>query len=912
MNTKTKTANIDAMRQRNSAGENIRRLVDITIAEPDVKVKRDRNQPLPLIGSVEHFYNSHALDKKTTEQLKEILPDLDYAKLMLVSSIISPLDMLSTDVTFGIKDSSLPLPLVEAANNTLMEHFKSHYKIADIVHEAIGEALFDYGAYPLLIVPDTALDDIILNSQKKISRSTEAMYLNTSDLQRQLQPLGLVKPRLPTQQSAESIERFTMAFESYYGGGISSVKEMGEGEVKGLASVMDGITITDNINELKFKPLQYENGIDNINASFEAQIAKLSNESYGIGEYPRTVQRTDKVKKSPLDEKLSKPVAFDERDVVSLKPADQYGKKLKGEPMVLKVPPSAIINVLVPGTTNKFIGHYIIIDAATGYFVDPWNHDVDELLLSDRGPSQMNGEQGTIINAHRNIFGYDNRGRDRAQLRQAINLTYTEVLEDELKNAVANGAFDNNVEINLKDRIGQLMLARALKGQKTKFLFVPTSQMTYMHYELDGEGVGRSLMAKTKLQGSIRAVLMLASIMANVRKAVDVRDVTITIEDEDPDPKATLDDVVDLMIRSKSNDAPIGDTSWTSIMENFSRAGINIQTKGGNWPQIDIEKGQSQLNINAEVSKELLDDQKRQHYQGLYLPAEAADATGEVKFAQIAIQDNLLFAKRIMYLQDISVFHISDHTHKYVKSNGPLMEKLDASIREALKGLKKPAKKELASMLTSRGYDGVDENDEFGDSEALVGIVRNMLVTAFQLQLPSPQISKHEMLQKDMELYEASVDRWLDFYIGKDHLLLTDASREKIKQEFDFGDEETPTVERVRSLLKQRIMRQWMMDNSVGLEMINIFNPQEDDKEAAISSIIQHSDALKKLLTELKIIPEPEEEEDYSSGEVEEGMGEDTFEEEEVEEEGEGEGEDEDTTPEEKEKDIPEEPELEG
>ena len=121
---------------------------------------------------------------KNNESVLELFPDIELAIQIIVSSIISPNDMLSTNSIYVSPNIKLPPDVTNALTDTIKKHINVNYNLDDNLYDIVKETMFTKGATAFAIIPEASLDDVInpdYNGQISIE-SINNHYTKTSIL----------------------------------------------------------------------------------------------------------------------------------------------------------------------------------------------------------------------------------------------------------------------------------------------------------------------------------------------------------------------------------------------------------------------------------------------------------------------------------------------------------------------------------------------------------------------------------------------------------------------------------------------------------------------------------------------------------------------------------------------------------
>ena len=177
----------------------------------------------PNMGYIQSISEDTGLSVGEARGLLDALPDLELSKQIIVSSILSPNDMLSTDLIYGC-GTDIFGDTTQLLIAIIKDYFDEVYKIKKQLPEMIGKAIFTDGCYPMAIFPETAIDTAI-NSNLRISG--ESAKLMSEQMERPLGILGnpdnpkerVLNPRgrLSVVNSFESIHRKREDFNNVVG-----------------------------------------------------------------------------------------------------------------------------------------------------------------------------------------------------------------------------------------------------------------------------------------------------------------------------------------------------------------------------------------------------------------------------------------------------------------------------------------------------------------------------------------------------------------------------------------------------------------------------------------------------------------------------------------------------------------------
>ena len=121
---------------------------------------------------------------KNNDSILELFPDIELAIQIIVSSIISPNDMMSTNSVYYGPNIKLPPDVVSTLTETIKKHINLNYNLDGELYNLVKETMFTKGATAYAIIPEASLDDIInpdYNGQISME-SIENFYSKTNIL----------------------------------------------------------------------------------------------------------------------------------------------------------------------------------------------------------------------------------------------------------------------------------------------------------------------------------------------------------------------------------------------------------------------------------------------------------------------------------------------------------------------------------------------------------------------------------------------------------------------------------------------------------------------------------------------------------------------------------------------------------
>ena len=682
--------------------------------------RRRLQDVLPKMGDLK------ALMDRVTERISdnrgmmELLPDLILAKRILVSSILSPKDLVAVQLRLHSDEGELDDEVRSEVLDYIEEHFRTTFPLEERLTKILEDCLFETGSYALAVIPETTLESLV--AQGKIGGMESFNQYVRSDTAH-LKSVGIIRAN----------------------------KEIGN------------LTITDNLSALKLNTVRRQLLTQSIRS-------KVSMEAY---------------RHAP---------------VVKLTPK-QGGTKETRNPLVMKVPSEAIIPVHVPGDPRDHLGYYLAVNE-NGMPVSMTSDSESGISrLRERIMEASNNQAlGGLIQATGLSLGTTkgNKVDPDTFIDQYINY-----IEKELTDQLKDGVYGEEVEVSRPEEVYRLMLGRVLAQKRTRIVYIPKELMTYFAFNYDEYGLGISLLEKTRVFGSLRAVLLFAEVMAGVKNSVGRTRLNVTLDEDDPDPQATLEAVLHQYANLQVNQLPIGILNPSDIVRSLQKAAVDINVDGGEaFPNTNTEI-EDRERQRAVPDSQLSETLRRMQYSGLGIPPEIVDSTMEGELATVVVSRNLMFAKQVMDYQRWFETQLKGFIQTYVWSSGELLTKIRDSVKAK------------------------------GDTDVVVA----EFIEGLNVSLPSPDLAKIGSQFEAFSEYSDAIDRVVEAYITEDMIA-----------ELLDGDVNSRALDSMRVSVASTLKRDWMRRQNLFVEVDEFFN-DEDNKPS--KRITDHTTFMVKALGDI-------------------------------------------------------------
>lgn len=721
---------------------------------------------------------------RSSENIMELFPDIELSAQILISSILSPKDMINTDIVYRLKDTILPPDLTMQLIDCLQRDMSQYYEFDRKLPEILREALFVSGAYVKVVIPESSVDAIINN---RLSVSTEAV---SSMLERS--NIGILGPSFNYTQDktpiiglegyrknrAKKINQYVSHLQ--FSESVSAL-ESAESEFSKL------IEVTDNYEYLK-KPRVMESLASN---SISGLISSITLESF----------TTDKISDRELMNRVFKRVENKETPIVMVKTREDTNRGPIGRPLEIKIPTEACIPIYVPGEPRKHVGYFIILDEEGNpitytQVMNGLSHMTGALNGSD------NAKVTSILTqkAYNNLIGTRN-----FQNIDDYTRAYKTIVEADLVRRLKNGIYGKKLVIGGTNEIYQMMLSRTLSGQYTRLLYIPSDLTTYFALDYHPDGTGKSLMDNLKVLTSLRAILLFAKVMATAKNSIALTHVNLTLDPDDPDPVKTMEIAVNEVIKVRQQYFPLGINTPMDLVDWVQRAGLEFSFEGHPGipsTKLDFETKNFQHQVPDNELDELL---RKQTIMALGLSPETVDNGFSSEFATTVLANNILLSKRVSQIQERLIDHMSDYARKIIMNDFELRSELLDHI-----------KADMESVEKFLDQDELQLKNE--DETKFINYMIDKFASFVEVALPKPDITSIENQSTAFDQYSEAVDKCLEYWVSSSFM-----SSELVGEVSQY-------VDAVKVAFKAYLMRQWMSQNNFLPEIGDIVASDSEDK----------------------------------------------------------------------------------
>ena len=725
---------------------------------------------------------------KNNDDIMQLFPDIEVCIRIVVSSILSPNDMTGNNITYNPPDIRLPSNVKQTLISTIQDYIETNYHLEEKLYNICRETLFTKGAYVEAIIPEASVDDAINGWVNKNKVSVENFVGGLSNSPFNF--LGLGKPNI----------KKTINYTTLMNGNPTT--QTGTIDLEVTQEDIN-IDITDNYKIL------------NLSRMAPDIISKNNRANLGLDfNTAKEEAELDSIFKINDSSKLMETVNISVRNDAS--------RKSIGKPMVMTLPADSVIPVHVTNEPSKHLGYYVILDN-NGIPLTVSN-ELDKLMNEDayRYNSSEGSTQFNLIRKAKNSLV--NLTKKDVRLDNLEEL-YNQIVEKMIRDKLKQGTLGELADINVNADIYKCMFLRAMKAQKTRILFLPSDLVVYYAFEYRDNGTGKSLLEKANILFSVRAILLFTRMMAMLKNSVTITKVDVKLDDDDPDPEATMSSVISNAMKTRQTQLPFGISNVDDLVEWSHGVGFRYNFKSPGLPDMDISY--TDENTSKVVPDDQLDENIRKFiYMSFGLTPEMVDAAYQVDYATTLVSHNLLFAKYVRQKQQTLLPLIRKHIRTFIYNDMELRELLKQNIRDNMKDIRANIKDEVKNELL--------DTERFNEN-TITNYIISKFANELEVYLAEPEVHEADALQKALDVYVQNLDKYLDAIMSDQAVI------EK------FSGKLNMSMNDIKAVAKTMFIKKWMSENNY-LPEVNEFFTKDIDGKPLFNALEEYNTYLEQLI----------------------------------------------------------------
>ena len=648
---------------------------------------------------------------ENNEEILKLFPDVEISIQILVSSILSPNDLLMSKLVYSMDELGIPSNVNTQILEAIRNHIENNYKLDSKLSTILREALFTKGAYAEMFVPDVDIKKIQVASGETLSTESiisKMEMINKSNNNKRYLGIGTTA-KLSLEAIYDTVDKATASID--------------------VSSEDLDIVYTEDMSIMRAPEMFLEH------LSTETSTVKTNTIKSSLRSIMRKRKETSSVITITSDNS-------------------------SGSPMAMKLPVGSVLPIHITNDPSKHIAYIVLLDENGVPVSKPSNIDSLGSYNNSYSTSSNDDIKAKIISKAATAL----RGKTSKDIKLTnIDDIYTRALIADMQNRINSGRLGNIASIPEHSDVYNIVFTRALKGLKTRLLFVPKANMSYFAFEHRDNGTGKSMLEKSMMLFSIRAANLFTRLMANVKNSITTTKVSAVLDDADDDPEHTKELIINHAMKSERVKYPIGMTNVNDLVEWMHNVGYRFDIRHPSLPKIELEVSEEGRNVISPDTE--LDEMIEENIiMSFGLKKDMVRSGFDADFATTVVANNALFAKRIIDYHAQFNPQTTSYVRKIMRNDGILKERITDIIISNITSIRKMILKDLTDADRNIYKEYLDDDTNLADyvySEYLSDIVVN---------LPRFNISREEGSTEGLRAFAEMLDEYLPMIISDETL----------------------------------------------------------------------------------------------------------------------------------------------
>lgn len=764
-------------------------------------------------------------DIRDIRAIQRSLPESETAQDILVSSIISPNDMVSEEMTWTL-EGTFPGSLGQKLLAVVKSYFTDEFKLDRRLSTYLGNALFNQGSHILAVFPESAIDDIIN------CRSTISMESYRADVEKIIDRAngriigkgslgrGLLK------QHEEKQGTPSFGLESFF-----FSKDPIRKEDKSYDDIIPGLLcITDNEDVIKLPMLKRRIIRDDVDNKYRNHA--IATESVML-KPPLTEEEEEAM---PIEGFYRDPIRNNgNQNIAVVNDKDGTTRRSLGHPMCIDMPHESCIPVFTPGNAEDHIGYIFVLDQSGNpvtYLTEQNNlNEMDNNFKSFSNSNQNNGStiqshtvmRQTLTDLSNLVAGANTDNFDKMNL-DTLREFYTRIVERDITARFNDGIYGKDVSIPRVSEVYNIMLARALAGSATQLLFMPASLVTYIAFYYDDFGIGESLISRSKNLAALRIASLYANSVAVVKNAIGTRQLRINLDPDVADGEERIAKIVNQYMESNSITPLFHSYDPVKISESLFRSSLELIVEGNDSMDQTTVQTEYKSGDRPLIDNDYMESSKKDLINSWHVIPTLYDDSETPQFSAEFVTKNALYLKR-NYVRALRFnAFLKEFVEKEVRHDGALIDEMSKIIRE--------------------GYGVLDQEliDAARKENSTMPIIEEFL-TCLYPRIPLPELETDSQIKNAWSEYKTKVENYLEVMVDSE--LLGHLIRE------DDPEKKKEIKGNVVNLIKNFFLSDWIRKKNAFPEFDELFFVDGKPNPEIIKQLIDHQDSIADMVGDI-------------------------------------------------------------
>jgi hypothetical protein len=660
------------------------------------------------------------------KSFQSMVPEIGKARTILIPSILSPSDMYGETLTISLNTDKLDENTKSSISDLLSEYFNEKIKLGSKLSKWIGDALFDTGATPIMILPKKAIKILI----EDIENSSK---INKPPVQENIDNDANFK-KVSSVEAHVSVESFDSMYSSTdddtFNIKLSDVEtiqnEISNEDLEESIISSFGIDDAQDIKNIKNKIKDKKNIL--INSAFEMMKDEIniSIDSRKIA----SVEKTKQTANSKYADKLNG--LLDTKGGEKIYTISDIGlPEEDDEPFIQKLPCNSVIPVFIPGSPESHVGYFIVIDELGNPIDENFQHADERHTIGTPFLTTMDDIVAKDLGSSSKRFN-------------SLSMVFDLTLKNTLKSSI-NSLGINNIALPDDSKLYSCIFNRALHKQKVTLLYVPTSHMCYYAYDYRENGTGKGLMEDSSFLIRMRTSFLIAQVISALNNSTDRHKISFGLGDnKGTNVEQIMDMLKDAFITKYMYNM---DHNPMNVMRDLVSRSVSIVPKeiqGITDLEVSTEQAQGQAGNNRDDLEDILTNLIISNTK---VPAGALNETSENEYSRSVATTNIIFSNFLRTLQAITCDITESLVKSYSRNSYHLLSEIINLIKE--------------------NEDGIDSH------EKMRSIVSHVLAS-IKVSLPSPNISPDKARFTELDTIVETIEKLAEKLLPEELIMSED------------------------------------------------------------------------------------------------------------------------------------------
>lgn len=672
-----------------------------------------------------------------SDAIRVLTPEIDRSAEIMVSSILSPTDMQSDTINVICDNTDLGEEIEAKVGEELTNFFNDKLELGDLIYRYTREALYGSGSCSILVLPPKNID-----------------ILNTA-IDNDLIKAGVLKTssKKKMKVSADSTALLSPSMESAF----ASTESMIVGNKDTIHNIEQAIEYDLLCSMEAANPFVGIKPAEVITKSKEARSKIMGlfrdSKSHIVMSSDLTGLRRGKDHLSDVTSKLSEDIEkhflYDKDTPTFMLDSSDEDSDVTN-PALIEIPTRAVVPVIIPGSPDKHIGYFILVDQWGNPMIEGEGNNPPGF-----GPKKLTESATQAAFGAPNLyrFGSNITDEQRYDITNTIfGITFKHLVDNKLAELGLGGT-----SIGEYDAVTSCMFRNLLMRKKCVLVFVPEPLMVYYRFEHRPDGTGKSITESMNTMLALRTVLLMSYIMAATENSIDNKVISVAVDEKQSNIQQYLDMVRNAYIAKKMMRF---DINPLTVQQDLIQKSLTILPKGikGISDSLDVQTEHRQTGSVA-PDDGLLEKITNWIITWLQVPHSALNHLSENEYSRSVATTNLFFSNNVKSKQKIVIKHSTKLIRLYTKYSPFLREKL-MNILKTTEKTAKDASSEAASSPKSNINIETNEDGIRANLKKIIGCIKTTL--------PSPKIVVDKAQYEEIDKYLDTVEKICDYVYSED------------------------------------------------------------------------------------------------------------------------------------------------